>query len=58
MIGVVAVAALELYPILISALAGVVAMVITGVLKPNELYDAIGGTLSFCWLVSFRWESL
>jgi len=47
MIGVVAVAALELYPILISALAGVVAMVITGVLKPNELYDAIEWDIIF-----------
>ncbi|WP_049928071.1 SLC13 family permease [Halopiger goleimassiliensis] len=41
MIGVVAVATLELYPILVSALAGVVAMVVTGVLRPNELYDAV-----------------
>ncbi|WP_114577013.1 SLC13 family permease [Saliphagus sp. LR7] len=41
MIGVVAVAALELYPILVSALMGVVAMVVTGVLDPNELYDAV-----------------
>ncbi len=41
MIGVVAVAALELYPILLSSLAGVVAMVVTGVLEPNELYDAV-----------------
>ncbi|SFC17294.1 Di-and tricarboxylate transporter [Halobiforma haloterrestris] len=41
MIGVVAVAALEIYPIVLSALAGVVAMVVTGVLHPNELYDAV-----------------
>ncbi|WP_254521716.1 SLC13 family permease [Natrinema caseinilyticum] len=41
MIGVVGVAALELYPILIAALAGVVAMVVSGVLEPNELYDAV-----------------
>ncbi|ELY64403.1 SLC13 family permease [Natronococcus jeotgali] len=41
MIGVVAVAALDLYPILLSALGGVVAMVVTGVLEPNELYDAV-----------------
>ena len=47
MIGVVAVAALELYPILISALAGVVAMVVTGVLKPNELYDAVEWDIIF-----------
>ncbi|MDQ2051861.1 SLC13 family permease [Natronolimnohabitans sp. A-GB9] len=47
MIGVVAIAALEFYPILISALAGVVAMVVTGVLKPNELYDAVEWDIIF-----------
>ncbi|QLG51220.1 SLC13 family permease [Natrinema halophilum] len=47
MIAVVAVAALELYPILISALAGVVAMVVTGVLEPNELYDAVEWDIIF-----------
>ncbi|MFB6120843.1 MAG: SLC13 family permease [Halobacteriaceae archaeon] len=29
------------FPILVSALAGVVAMVLTGVIKPNELYDGV-----------------
>ncbi|WP_049924445.1 SLC13 family permease [Halopiger djelfimassiliensis] len=47
MLGVVAVAALEIYPILISALAGVVAMVLTGVLEPNELYDAVEWDIIF-----------
>ncbi|AEH35868.1 SLC13 family permease [Halopiger xanaduensis] len=47
MIGVVAVAALEIYPILISALAGVVAMVVTGVLDANELYDAVEWDIIF-----------
>ncbi|SEW26601.1 SLC13 family permease [Natrinema salifodinae] len=47
MIGVVAVAALEIYPILISALAGVVAMVVAGVLEPNELYDAVEWNIIF-----------
>ncbi|TYL39627.1 SLC13 family permease [Natronococcus pandeyae] len=47
MIGVVAVAALEIYPILISAIAGVVAMVVTGVLDPNELYDAVEWDIIF-----------
>ncbi|MGQ3412855.1 SLC13 family permease [Natrinema sp. LN54] len=47
MIGVVAVAALEIYPILIAALAGVVAMVVTGVLEPNELYDAVEWDIIF-----------
>ncbi|GAB3677886.1 SLC13 family permease [Halopiger thermotolerans] len=47
MVGVVAVAALEIYPILISALAGVVAMVVTGVLDANELYDAVEWDIIF-----------
>ncbi|PCR91926.1 SLC13 family permease [Natrinema ejinorense] len=47
MVGVVAVAALEIYPILVSALAGVVAMVVTGVLEPNELYDAVEWDIIF-----------
>lgn len=40
-LAVVAVAALTDYPILVSALAGVVAMLITGCLKPGELYQAV-----------------
>ncbi|MFC4540716.1 SLC13 family permease [Halosolutus amylolyticus] len=47
MIGVVAIAALEIYPILLTALAGVVAMVVTGVLEPNELYDAVEWDIIF-----------
>lgn len=47
MIGVVAVAALDIYPILLSALAGVVAMVVSGVLEPNELYDAVEWDIIF-----------
>ncbi|WP_137291073.1 SLC13 family permease [Natronorubrum halophilum] len=47
MVGVVAVATLEIYPILVSALAGVVAMVVTGVLDPNELYDAVEWDIIF-----------
>lgn len=47
MIGVVAVAALEIYPILLSALAGVVAMIVTGVLEPNEMYDAVQWDIIF-----------
>ncbi|MEL6938745.1 MAG: SLC13 family permease [Cyanobacteria bacterium J06598_1] len=38
---VIAVAATTDYPILVSALAGVVAMVLTGCLKPGELYQAV-----------------
>ena len=38
---VVVVAALGVLPILVSALAGALAMVVTGVLKPSELYDAV-----------------
>ncbi|WP_247003447.1 SLC13 family permease [Halosolutus gelatinilyticus] len=47
MIGVVAIAALEIYPILLTALAGVVAMVVTGVLDANELYDAVEWDIIF-----------
>ena len=39
--GVVAIAALEIQPILISSIAGAVAMVATGVLRADELYDAV-----------------
>ena len=38
-VGVVALPALNILPIVVSALAGVVAMILTGVLKPNELYS-------------------
>ncbi len=47
MIGVVTVATLEIYPVLISALAGVVAMVVADVLDPNELYDAVEWDIIF-----------
>ena len=40
-LAVVGVAATTNYPILVSALAGVVAMVLTGCLKPGELYQAV-----------------
>ena len=38
---VVAVAALKLFPIAVTALGGVVLMVLTGCLKPGELYQAV-----------------
>jgi len=38
---VVGVAAMEVVPILVSALAGVVAMVATGCVRPNEVYEAV-----------------
>jgi di/tricarboxylate transporter len=41
LIGVVAAAALNLMPILLSSLIGVVLMVITGCLKPGELYGSV-----------------
>ena len=40
-LGVVLLAAFDILPILVSALAGVVLMIITGVLKPGELYGAV-----------------
>ena len=41
MIGVVGLAAFDLVPILISSIAGAVAMVATGVLASEEIYDAV-----------------
>ena len=38
---VVAIAALKLFPIAVTALGGVVLMVLTGCLKPGELYQAV-----------------
>ncbi|WP_255152872.1 SLC13 family permease [Halorarius halobius] len=45
--GVVALPALNLLPIVVSALAGVVAMVFTGVLKPTELYSSVEWNVIF-----------
>ena len=39
--GVILLAAFDLLPILVSALIGVVLMIVTGVLKPGELYAAV-----------------
>ena len=44
---VVLLAALDAVPILVSALAGVVAMVITGCLRATELYDAVDWSVIF-----------
>jgi di/tricarboxylate transporter len=44
---VVALAALDILPLVVSALAGVVAMVVTGVLKPRELYISIDWNVIF-----------
>ncbi|GAA0664869.1 SLC13 family permease [Natronoarchaeum mannanilyticum] len=40
-IAVVALAALDVMPIVVSALTGALAMVVTGCLKPSEFYDAV-----------------
>jgi di/tricarboxylate transporter len=45
--GVVALAALGILPIAVAALAGVVAMIVTGVLSPNEAYDAVNWNVVF-----------
>ncbi|WP_435362178.1 SLC13 family permease [Haloarchaeobius sp. DFWS5] len=45
--GVVALPALNLLPIVVSALTGVVAMVLTGVLKPTELYSSVEWNVIF-----------
>jgi di/tricarboxylate transporter len=40
-VGVILIAAFDITPILVSALAGVIVMVITGCLKPGEIYGAV-----------------
>lgn len=45
--GVVALPAMNVLPILVSSLAGVVAMIVSGVLKPTELYDAVEWNVIF-----------
>jgi di/tricarboxylate transporter len=45
--GVVGVAALNVLPIVVSALAGAVLMVVTGCLKPTEVYDAVQWDIIF-----------
>jgi di/tricarboxylate transporter len=46
-IAVVLVAALEWLPILVSALVGVLLMILTGCLKPGELYDSVRWDIIF-----------
>jgi di/tricarboxylate transporter len=46
-VGVVSLAALGIFPILVTALGGVVAMVATGVLKPGELYESVEWNVIF-----------
>ncbi|WP_336342835.1 SLC13 family permease [Halalkalicoccus ordinarius] len=46
-LGVVVLAALEVAPILVTALGGVVAMVLTGCLKPAEVYEGIDWSVIF-----------
>jgi len=47
LLGVVAVAALGWLPIVIAALGGVVAMVVTGCLRPSDAYDAVSWNVVF-----------
>ncbi len=46
-IGVILVAAFNIAPILVSALAGVVLMILTGCLKPGELYGSVRWDIIF-----------
>ena len=46
-VGVVVVAAFDLQPILVSSLVGVILMVITGCLKPGEIYGAVRWDIIF-----------
>ncbi|WP_144798265.1 SLC13 family permease [Halorubrum depositum] len=45
--GVVGLAALEYLPIMVSALAGVVAMLFSGILRPEDAYDAVDWDVIF-----------
>ena len=45
--GVVLLAAVDLLPIAIAALGGMVAMVLTGCLRPSEIYDAVDWNVIF-----------
>jgi di/tricarboxylate transporter len=47
MLGVVVTAALNLLPIVIAALGGVVAMIVTGCLSSSEAYDAVSWNIIF-----------
>ncbi|XGI84066.1 SLC13 family permease [Halorutilales archaeon Cl-col2-1] len=40
-VGVVGLAAFDVLPILVSSLAGVLAMLVTGCIRPSELYDSV-----------------
>jgi len=44
---VVGLAALEVVPIMVSALGGIVAMVATGCVRPNEVYEAVDWSVIF-----------
>jgi len=44
---VVALAALDILPIVVSALGGIVATVLTGCVKPEEMYDAVDWSVVF-----------
>ena len=44
---VIALAALDIVPILVSALGGIVAMVATGCVKPNEVYSSVDWSVIF-----------
>ena len=46
-LGVVLLPALDVLPILVSALGGVVVMTLTGVLRPNELYESVDWNVIF-----------
>ena len=46
-LGVVLLAAFKVFPIIVSALMGVVLMVVTGCLKPGELYEAVRWDIIF-----------
>jgi di/tricarboxylate transporter len=46
-VGVVGLAALEVFPIMVTALGGMVAMVATGCVRPTEVYDSVDWNVIF-----------
>ncbi len=46
-LGVVLLPALDIFPILVTALAGVIVMTMTGVLKPHEIYESVDWNVIF-----------
>jgi di/tricarboxylate transporter len=53
-LSVVGVAALGILPIMVAALGGVLVMIVAGIIKPAEAYDAVQWDVIFLLAASFR----